>query len=62
MILNEGYPVETHEVMTFDGYLLTLHRIPARLGSPAVFMQHGLFGSSFDWVLPGKHKGLGNSS
>ena len=26
LISEEGYPVETHEVTTDDGYLLTVHR------------------------------------
>ena len=26
-----GYPVETHWVTTADDYILTVHRIPARL-------------------------------
>ena len=26
LIVEEGYPVETHEVTTDDGYLLTVHR------------------------------------
>ena len=28
LIAHWGYPVETHEVRTDDGYLLTMHRIP----------------------------------
>ena len=26
LITAEGYPVETHEVVTEDGYILTIHR------------------------------------
>ncbi|XP_011499460.1 PREDICTED: lipase 3-like [Ceratosolen solmsi marchali] len=58
MIRKEGYPSEAHVVLTDDGYLLTIHRIPGSPGSPAVFLQHGLLASSFDWVLAGKGKSL----
>ncbi|CAB0035917.1 unnamed protein product [Trichogramma brassicae] len=56
MIRREGYSSEAHVIMTEDGYLLTMHRIPGR--GPAVFLQHGLLASSSDWVIPGKNKGL----
>jgi hypothetical protein len=62
MIRKEGYPAESHVVQTDDGYLLTIHRIPGVSGSPAVFLQHGLLASSFDWVLTGKGKGLGKNA
>ncbi|KAG8230456.1 hypothetical protein J437_LFUL009945 [Ladona fulva] len=63
-----GYPVEEHQVKTEDGYLLTMHRIPhgigeePRTGRPVVFLQHGLFCSSSDWVIMGPGKGFGNHS
>jgi len=69
MIAREGYPVETHQVTTEDGYILTLHRIPygkdnkddPNMASPrpVVFVQHGLLSSSADWVLATPTKGLG---
>ena len=60
MVLEAGWPVETHEVVTRDGYILTLHRIPAtNLSSPpVVFLQHGLMASSADWVLSGPDHAL----
>ncbi|KAJ8675732.1 hypothetical protein QAD02_011518 [Eretmocerus hayati] len=58
MIRKEGYPSEAHVVLTDDGYLLTMHRIPGPLGSPVVFLQHGLLASSSDWVIAGKNKSL----
>nr|XP_034176014.1 lipase 3-like [Osmia lignaria] len=58
MIRKEGYPAEAHVVLTEDGYLLTMHRIPGKPGSPAIFLQHGLLGSSADWVILGKGKAL----
>ncbi|XP_014204869.1 lipase 3-like [Copidosoma floridanum] len=58
LIRKEGYPAEAHVVLTDDGYLLTMHRIPKAPGSPAVFLQHGLLSSSSDWVIAGRDKGL----
>ena len=56
-----GYPVDTHEVLTDDGYYLTLHRIPhgrknvtvkeRKNGRPVAFLQHGLFCTSAIWIL-----------
>lgn len=59
MIRKDGYPAEAHVVLTNDGYLLTMHRIPGKSGSPAIFLQHGVLGSSADWVLTGKGNSLG---
>ncbi|EFN63585.1 Lipase 3 [Camponotus floridanus] len=56
MIRKAGYPAESHVVMTEDGYLLTLHRIPGGNDSLPVLVQHGLFCSSADWVVLGKGK------
>ncbi|XP_031838473.1 lipase 3 [Nomia melanderi] len=58
MITEEGYPAEAHTVETEDGYLLTMHRIRGNPGSPAIFLQHGVLGSSADWVILGKGKAL----
>ena len=59
MVLEAGYPVETHDVVTQDGYILTLHRIPAtNQSSRVVFLQHGLMSSSADWVLSGPDHAL----
>ncbi|KAL6417512.1 hypothetical protein ACFW04_012680 [Cataglyphis niger] len=44
--------------MTEDGYLLTLHRIPGGNDSLPVLLQHGILGSSADWVILGKGKAL----
>jgi hypothetical protein len=52
-----GYQYEAHSVHTEDGYILTLHRIPAAANgalAPAVFVQHGLLGASTDWVTHGR--------
>jgi hypothetical protein len=50
LISEKGYPVESHDVVTSDGYILTMHRIP-RPGAPAVLLQHGLLDASETWVV-----------
>jgi len=58
-----GYPCETHEVLTADGYYLTLFRIPhgktnvTRKPKP-VLLQHGLIDSSDTWVINLPHQSL----
>ena len=69
MIAREGYPVETHLIITEDCYHLQIHRIPygknnpgkSQIGitRPAVYVQHGLLGSSADWVMGIPEKSLG---
>lgn len=51
-IKQEGYPVEEHEVVTDDGYILTLFRIPFGKKSPRtekprppVLLTHALLGT-----------------
>ncbi|XP_025265045.1 lipase 3-like isoform X2 [Camponotus floridanus] len=56
MVRKAGYPVESHVVMTEDGYFLTLHRIPGGNDSLPVLLQHGGLCSSADWVVLGKGK------
>lgn len=52
-----GYLVESHNVTTADGYILTLYRIPGKQGEspkpgkPAVFLQHGLLDLSDTWIM-----------
>ncbi|XP_032457651.1 lipase 3 isoform X2 [Nasonia vitripennis] len=57
-ILQENYPAETHKVLTEDGFILTIHRIPGRTGSIPVYLQHGLLSSSADWLKSGKGRSL----
>ncbi|CAN7988476.1 unnamed protein product [Ixodes hexagonus] len=68
LIADEGYPVEEYNVTTSDGYILAVQRIPAGRkyassirGTPkkVVFLQHGLLGSSADWVLNYPQQSLG---
>ncbi|XP_049764860.1 lipase 3-like [Schistocerca cancellata] len=63
IIRRHGYPAEAHTVLTGDGYLLTMHRIPRPQPQGAcrilpVVLQHGLLGSSTDWVFLGPRNGL----
>lgn len=58
---------ETHDITTEDGYILTMHRVPREkiggkhkdlqkgqhVGRPVVIIQHGISGSSDNWVLAG---------
>lgn len=57
--------MEAHEVVTKDGYILEMHRIPHGLTNlnpdpnrPVVLLMHGLLCSSADWVVTGTDKGL----
>ncbi|CAL7949363.1 unnamed protein product [Xylocopa violacea] len=62
-----GYQSEIHNVITDDGYILEIHRLPygrancnrnlANAKWP-ILIQHGLAGSSADWVLLGPKRGL----
>ncbi|XP_022210801.1 lipase 3-like [Drosophila obscura] len=66
LVVRHNYPVEQHKLTTSDGYILTIFRIPYSLsdgetqgqGKPVVFLQHGITGSSDDWLLNGPKSGL----
>eukprot|EP01104_Vermistella_antarctica_P012043 TRINITY_DN3420_c0_g1_i1.p1 TRINITY_DN3420_c0_g1~~TRINITY_DN3420_c0_g1_i1.p1 ORF type:complete len:672 (+),score=107.56 TRINITY_DN3420_c0_g1_i1:355-2370(+) len=45
-----GCPYESYEVITSDGYIISLDRIPRRDTTEAVFFQHGIFDTSFAWL------------
>ncbi|CAG4929741.1 unnamed protein product [Parnassius apollo] len=59
-----GYIAEAHNVVTPDGYTLTLHRIPGRVETKrrnknrTIILHHGLLGSSVDWILLGPNHSL----
>jgi len=52
-----GYPCETHNITTEDGYINTYFRIQAKnsasikSGLPVVYLQHGLLDSSDTWIV-----------
>ncbi|CAL0322210.1 unnamed protein product [Lupinus luteus] len=53
VITELGYPYEAIHVITDDGYILLLERIPRRDAQKAVYLQHGVFDSSMGWVSNG---------
>ncbi|XP_035186660.1 lipase member M-like [Oxyura jamaicensis] len=57
IITYKGYPSEEYKVMTEDGYIITINRIPHGIQNqrnpvmkPAVFLQHGLLGDASNWI------------
>ncbi|XP_050355782.1 gastric triacylglycerol lipase-like [Nymphalis io] len=65
LIALHGYVSESHTIVTEDGYILTVHRIPHSRNSKSqeiprktVLLHHGLLGSSADWIIAGPEKGL----
>lgn len=65
-ITGHGYPVESHTVITDDGYILKMHRIPsspnqthsAHEVKQPVLLMHGLLDSSATFVLMGPNQSL----
>lgn len=68
---SRGYPLEIHTVVTEDGYVLELHRIPGSINElltsqgekpkqkKAVFLQHGIFATDFVWASGPSNSSLG---
>lgn len=60
MIINTGYPVKVHELITEDGYILNIHRIPSQnLNKRPVLVMHGILSSAADFVVCGPTRALG---
>ena len=62
VITRNDYYCETHVVLS-QGYLLSVHRIARSrnfgdVSRKTILLQHGLFGSSADWILNGPEKAL----
>ncbi|CAK1590782.1 unnamed protein product [Parnassius mnemosyne] len=61
---NYGYKAEEHTVVTEDGYILSVFRIPkgkncrGRIRQPPVLLMHGLLQSSDSWLDAGPSAGL----
>lgn len=53
VITELGYPYEAIHVITADGYVLLLERIPRRDSQKVVYLQHGVLDSSMGWVSNG---------
>ncbi|KAJ8540501.1 hypothetical protein K7X08_032488 [Anisodus acutangulus] len=53
VITELGYPYEALRVVTDDGYILLLERIPRHDARKVVYLQHGVFDSSMGWVSNG---------
>ncbi|CAM0881285.1 unnamed protein product [Alopecurus aequalis] len=53
VITELGYPFEAIKVVTSDGYILLLERIPRRGSQKVVLLQHGVLDSSMGWVSNG---------
>ena len=57
--VENGFQFETHTVVTKDGYILNVFRIPGLEGGenlmntsrPPILMQHGVIDSAFCWIV-----------
>ena len=61
-----GYQFEQHHVVTSDGYILGIHRIPGVKGElqtetqkPVVLLGHGMLSSSLQWIFGPSYNSMG---
>ena len=66
MIRSKDYLCEEHDVITDDGYIITVQRIPNGKSrnsnngpKPVVFLQHGLNDQAATWVINFDKQSLG---
>ena len=48
--MQAGYPYSCHEVVTSDGYILHMHRLPRPGSRDASFFVHGVMDTALAWV------------
>eukprot|EP00884_Botryococcus_braunii_P017623 jgi/Botrbrau1/4544/Bobra.60_2s0032.1 len=53
LILQAGYDLEEHTVITGDGYVIQMQRIPRHKSRDVVFFLHGVLDTSMGWVANG---------
>lgn len=63
MIQDENYPAERHKVLTEDGYILTLYRIP-QMGTQqrdrkVILLMHGMTSAAPAYLTFGRQKSAG---
>ncbi|CAB0019808.1 unnamed protein product [Nesidiocoris tenuis] len=64
LVVPKGYPLEEYEVVTKDGYILSVFRIPYGKNDTStprvpIILQHGIFATSASWVISDPSRGLG---
>jgi pimeloyl-ACP methyl ester carboxylesterase len=64
LIRNKGYLAEEYDVITKDGFIITIQRVVSpnfknKSSKPVVFLQHGLLDASSTWVINFPSQSLG---